>query len=365
MAITFTPRTPASTVLPYCITLALVPLLLGGMAYGGWWIVGAFVFTFLATPVLDTLVPLNSANASAATGDDEIRGHIWLTWAWVPLQLGLIVALLFTVGQTAQLTTVEALAMAATLGLATGGIGITYAHELMHQRNRLEKQLAEILMCSTLYGHFCIEHVFGHHLHVATPRDPASARPGESLYRFLPRTLIGTWRSSWAIQRAQLEKREQPVWSWRNAFWRYAAWTVFWFALAYAIAGWTGLAVFVVQAVVAVLLLETVNYLEHYGLQRRQLENGRYEPTREHHSWNANHRFSNYMLINLQRHSDHHRNPIRRYPLLQAHPDDTAPQLPYGYSWMVVLALLPPAWFRVMDPKVAAWQAKYGHDAPA
>ncbi|MEL6288704.1 MAG: alkane 1-monooxygenase [Pseudomonadota bacterium] len=354
-----TPRTPASTALPYCIVLALIPLLGAGMAWGGLWIVGAFLFTFLATPLMDTLVPLNASNADPATEDDAIKAHLWLTWFWVPCQVALIVGLLVVAGD-GTLAGWELWAMAATLGLATGGIGITYAHELMHQRNRFERWLAEVLMCSTLYGHFCIEHVFGHHLHVATPRDPASARPGESLYRFLPRTVIGTLRSAWAIQSEQLRRRELPLWSRQNAFWRYGAWTAAWITLAYLVAGLTGLGVFLVQAVVAVLLLETVNYLEHYGLQRRLLENGRYEPTREHHSWNANHRFTNYMLINLQRHSDHHRHPNRRFPLLQAHDPDTAPQLPYGYSWMVVLALLPPIWFRVMDPRVAAWRARHG-----
>lgn len=345
---------------PFAITLLLVPLLAAGMVYGGWLIAGGIAFAFLATPVLDAVTSPNSVNLDPATDENTLNWHKYLTWIWVPIQLGLIIGLLAIAGQTNWLSTVETWAMAFALGLATGGIGITYAHELMHQRNRFEQRLAEVLMCSTLYGHFCIEHVFGHHLHVATPRDPASARPGESLYAFLPRTLFGTLRSAWNIQCEQLRKRGQSCAGRHNAFWRYGAWTVFWIGLAWTLAGWMGIGVFCAQAAVAVILLETVNYLEHYGLQRQRMANGRYEPTREHHSWNANHRFSNYMLINLQRHSDHHRHPNRRFPLLQAHAPETAPQLPYGYSWMVILALLPPLWFRVMNPRVEAWQHQYG-----
>ncbi|MEL6979887.1 MAG: alkane 1-monooxygenase [Pseudomonadota bacterium] len=344
---------------PFFISLAFAPLLLLAMRYGGMWIFGALAFAFLATPLIDQISSHNKENIDPALDQRRLIWHQAVTWIWVPLQLALIAALLAVIGLTDWLTTVEALAVAAALGVATGGVGINYAHELIHQRNRTEPMLGEILLCSTLYGHFRLEHVFGHHARVATPEDPATARRGESFYAFWLRSILGGLASAWRIQRDQLKRRGRGLWSLSNAFWRYGAWAVAWIGLAYALAGGLGVAAFLAQAIVAVTLLELVNYLEHYGLRRRMLESGRYEPTRPHHSWNANHRFSNFLLINLQRHSDHHYKPDRRYPLLQAHEDDAAPQLPHGYAWMVLLALVPPLWFRVMDPRVDAWETRF------
>lgn len=345
--------------LPFAVSLSFAALLTLGMIWGGVWIAAMLVYAFIATPLIDQLTTRNTESLDPTLEESALFWHRAVVILWVPVQLGMLVAFLTVVGRTDNLSAWEAWLGAVALGVAAGGIGITYAHELIHQRNRFEPMLGEILLCSSLYGHFRIEHVFGHHSRVGTPQDPATARQGESFYAFWTRTVAGGFRSAWAIQKAQLARRGESVWSVRNAFWRYAAWAVFWFALAFTLAGWLGVGLFALQAFVAVTLLEMVNYVEHYGLQRREIAPGRYEPCQPRHSWNANHRFSNFLLINLQRHSDHHFKPDRRYPLLQGYGEDEAPQLPLGYAAMVLLTLAPPIWFRVMDPRVEAWRRRF------
>ena len=344
---------------PHTLVFALFPFFLYALQNGGAWIAVSIFASMFFAAFVDEVVPHNEENLDPNTQDAQLIWFKLVPWLWVPVQLCAIFALLYTIGFSDHLTGLEIFALTVNLGILTGGIGITYGHELLHQKSRFERTLGEVLMCSTLYGHFCIEHVFGHHINVATPKDPASARKNETIYAFLWRSITMSFVSAWKIQRDQLTRRELPVWSTQNAFWRYGAWTIVWFALAYSIAGWLGIAVFILQAFVAVCLLETVNYIEHYGLQRQKLANGKYEPVKPHHSWNANHRLSNYLLINLQRHSDHHYKPARRFALLQAYSEDEAPQLPHSYPFLVVASYLPPLWFSVMNPKVQAWQEKF------
>ncbi len=351
--------------MPFAISFLFLPLAALGAICGGGWMLLAPAYAFVAIPALDSVMTLNEARLDSDTEEGALFWHRLLTWLWVPIQLAMIFGLVWIVARYDALAWWEVAVMAVVVGIATGGIGITYAHELMHQQNRFERTLAEILMCSTLYGHFCTEHIYGHHLHVATPDDPATARRGETIYRFLPRVVVDSFRSAWRIQSEQLSKRGLPLWSARNVFWRYAGWTGGFVALAALIGGWQGVGILVLQAVVAILLLELVDYIEHYGLLRRKKANGRYEQTQPHHSWNSGHQASNWLLINLQRHSDHHYKPRKRFPTLQSYPESEAPQLPHGYPWMVVLALLPPLYFRVMEPKLEAWQARFYPDEVA
>jgi alkane 1-monooxygenase len=244
----------------------------------------------------------------------------------------------------------------------SGAIGITYAHELMHQKPRWERWLGDLLMASVLYAHFRSEHLLVHHRWVGTPADPVTARYGTGFWRHFARVLRDCPRSAWAAERAMLARRGLPVWHLSNPFWRYAALQGGFVALALALGGWWGLALFLVQAATAVWQLELTNYIEHYGLTRRHLGNGRYEPVRPHHSWNADHRVSNWLLINLQRHSDHHYKPDRRFPLLQTYGEAEAPQLPFGYPAMTALAMVPPLWRRVMDRRVRAWRRQHYPD---
>ena len=344
---------------PFAISLLFFPLAALGAWLGGPWMLLAPAYAFVAIPALDTVLKLGEARLDSQTGEDDLLWHRLVTWVWVPVQLTMIFGLIWIAANTARLTGLEPWVMAVAVGIASGGIGITYAHELIHQKNRFERTLGEVLMCSTLYGHWCTEHVYGHHLNVATPEDPATAREGESVYRFLPRVLWQTLASSWQIQREQLKRRGAGFFSRHNAFLRYAGWTAAFLGLAFALGGWMGIGLLVVQAMVAILLLELVDYIEHYGLLRRKRPNGKYEPTRPHHSWNSGHQASNWLLINLQRHSDHHFKPAKRFPTLQSYPESEAPQLPHGYPWMVLLSLAPPLFFKVMDPKLEAWKARF------
>jgi alkane 1-monooxygenase len=245
-------------------------------------------------------------------------------------------------------------AAAVALGLGVGGItgsqGITFAHELGHSRSRIDRFCAWLLMSSVLYAHFMVEHYRGHHPRAATPDDPASARFGESLWRFLPRTLAGSVASAWQLEARQLTQRR---WSWRRS-------PLLWATLAQAAGllliaatlGPTALLFWLVQAAYAVFLLEAINYIEHYGLVRGQT-NGQREPFAMHHAWNADHALTNSLIANLQRHSDHHMHAWKPYATLDALP---GPQLPTGYAGCLFLASVPPLWFAAMHPRIAAFK---------
>ncbi|HTR89561.1 MAG TPA: alkane 1-monooxygenase, partial [Solirubrobacteraceae bacterium] len=239
--------------------------------------------------------------------------------------------------------------LAVTMGVV-GGIGINTAHELGHKRESIEKWLSRVALAQTGYGHFFIEHNRGHHVRVATPEDPASARLGESFYAFWPRTVAGSLRSAWGLERVRLARMGRSPWTIRNDILSAWAMTVVLFAALAIAFGPVVLPYLLIQAVIGFSLLEVVNYLEHYGLLRQRREDGRYERTRPEHSWNSNNVASNVLLYHLQRHSDHHANPIRRYQALR-HVQE-APQLPTGYAGMIVLAAVPPLWRRVMDPRL-------------
>lgn len=344
--------------LPFASSFVLVPLVLAASILGGWWVLAPFLFGWIVISFLDRVLSRDTRNMDPATLDDALFWHKLVTWAWVPTQAVLILATLW-IATDGHLGRGEALVTALGLGLATGGVGITFAHEMVHQRNRWERWAGEFLLTSVAYGHFATEHVHGHHVHVGTPKDPVSARKGENFYAFFVRAVAGSLISAWRTDRERLSRRGRPAWHWTNPFWRYGLGTAGWLTAAYAVGGWWAVGLFGVQSFMAVFQLEAVNYVEHYGLQRRLLPNGKFERVQPHHSWNASHRFSNWLLINLQRHSDHHHRPDRRFPLLQHHSWKTAPQLPASYSLMIALATNPPLWFRVMNRRVERWRAEF------
>jgi alkane 1-monooxygenase len=230
------------------------------------------------------------------------------------------------------------------------GIAINTAHELGHKRASSERWLSKVALAQSAYGHFFIEHNRGHHVRVATPEDPASSRLGESFYAFFPRTVAGSLRSAWELEGVRLDRLGKSHLSPRNDILNAWAMTVVLFAALTAVFGLVVLPYLLIQAVLGFSLLEVVNYLEHYGLLRQKREDGRYERTRPEHSWNSNSVASNVLLYHLQRHSDHHANPIRRYQALR-HVEE-APQLPTGYAGMIVTAVIPPLWRRIMDHRV-------------
>ncbi len=353
---------PLPHALPFWLSLTLPPLAVLGMVQGGWTVALLPLATWWLFSVLDALAGLNTDNPDPQTDERLLTWHRAVTLIWFPVQFALLVAMLWYVPRAEHLGWVEKVVLFFGMGVVSGTIGINYAHELMHQKSRAERWLADLLLATVLYSHFRSEHLRVHHIHVGTPRDPVTARYNEGFHRFFPRVLTECPRSAWAAEVAMLARKGLPWWHESNPFWRYAVLQAAMLVLAVALGGWVGLGLFMVQAATAIWQLELVNYIEHYGLTRRHLGGGKYEHVLPRHSWNAEHRASNWLLINLQRHSDHHYKPDRRFPLLQTYGEDEAPKLPYGYPLMTMAAMIPPLWKRVMNRRVKEWRKRHYPD---
>ncbi|MDO9094667.1 MAG: alkane 1-monooxygenase [Rubrivivax sp.] len=271
--------------------------------------------------------------------------HRWCVRLHVPLQAGLLGWCLF-LAATQDFNALAVIALGIGVGGVTGSQGITFAHELGHSRARLDRALAWFLMASVCYAHFMVEHYRGHHPRAATFEDPASARRGESLWRFLPRTLGGGLLSAWRLEALQLRQLRRG-WARSPLLWATVL-QCLWLAIVMAWLGPLALLFWCVQSVYAVFLLEAINYIEHYGLQRRSLA-GRPEAFGVMHAWNADHLLTNCTVANLQRHSDHHLHAWKPYAELEALP---GPQLPTGYAGCLFLASLPPLWFLAMHRRL-------------
>ncbi|WP_371038219.1 alkane 1-monooxygenase [Rhodosalinus sp. FB01] len=345
--------------MPFWLSLALPPLAAYGAWAGGWNVLLLPLVTWYLFAAADAALGRDSGNADPDTPDEALRWYSLVTRVWAPVQFVTLFGLLWYVPRADHLGTPETVALFFGVGVITGTIGINYSHELMHQRNRWERWLGDVLLAMVLYSHFRSEHLLVHHRYVGTPRDPVTARYNEGFHRFFPRMLRQSLASALRAEARMLARKGRPWWARENPFWRYWALQGSMLALALALSGWAGLALFLWQAVIAVWHLELVNYVEHYGLTRKHLGDGRYEHVQPHHSWNASHRASNWLLINLQRHSDHHYKPDRRFPLLQTYTDREAPQLPYGYPVMTMAAMVPPLWRRIMNPRVRAWRRQH------
>ena len=318
-----------------------------------WWFGPVLVFGII--PALDGLIGKDAENPpdSALKWLEQDRYYRWCTYLFLPIQFA---SLIFACAMwsSGNLSLVESLGLAFTVAMV-GGIAINTAHELGHKRKSAERWLSKIALSQTGYGHFFIEHNRGHHVRVATPEDPASSRLGESFWEFLPRTVNGSLKSALELEKVRLKRVGKGFWTVGNDVLNAWAMTVVLFAALTLGFGIEVLPWLLVQAVVGFSLLEVVNYLEHYGLLRQREEvNGkeRYERCRPEHSWNSNNVASNVFLYHLQRHSDHHANPVRRYQALRHY--EEVPELPSGYAGMIVLAYVTPLWRRVMDPKVVA-----------
>ncbi len=347
---------------PFWLSLLTIPCAIIGAMQGGWTVFLLPLVTWGLFDILDLLAGENTANADPATQESDLFWYRLITLIWFPIQFAITFGTIWYVTGSDHLVTWEKIVLFAGIGIISGTIGIVYAHELMHQRNRVERLLGDLLMAMVLYSHFRSEHLKVHHVHVGTARDPVTARYNEGFHRYYLRVLLTCPPSAWRAERAMLARKGLTMWSLRNPFWLYGALQAGMLALALLIGGWAGLGLFLVQAGVAIWQLEIVNYVEHYGLTRRHLGDGKYEHVLPRHSWNSAHRASNWLLINLQRHSDHHYKPDRRFPLLQTYGPDEAPQLPYGYPIMTALAAVPPLWRRVMNPKVRAWRRQHYPD---
>jgi alkane 1-monooxygenase len=342
----------------------LGPALLAlGATLGGAWTFLPVAFIFGLLPILDDRIGSSDANPPTATSASRWQWDLAL-WLFVPVQTAAILLVLHRVTR-GDASVTEMIGLTVSLGVISGSGGIVIAHELMHRATRFPRVLAEILMTEASYAHFCIEHVFGHHRHVATPLDPASSRRGEGVFAFVPRSILGGAASAWRIETERVARRG-IAWSMADARLRMPLVMAIVYAGVAAGFGAMGVLVFFAQSAIAVTLLEVINYLEHYGLTRREVAPGRYERVGPEHSWNSSHRVSNLYLFNLARHSDHHYLASRPYEMLRHWDEREAPQLPTGYAAMLLVALVPPLWFKVMDPRVDAWtKDRLGRDSAA
>ena len=318
------------------------------------WFWATLIVWYGLVPIVDHLLPTDASNPPPEVVPqlEADRYYRVLTYLTVPIHY-------FTLVYTAYIVGTQHLPWHAILGLAlsvgvVNGLAINTGHELGHKKTRLERWLAKIVLAVVGYGHFLIEHNRGHHVDVATPSDPASAKMGQSIYSFASWEIRGAVRRAWATEKARLARSGRGPWTLDNEVLQPTLITVVLYGGLLAAFGWVMLPFLFLQAFWGWFgILTSANYVEHYGLLRQKLENGRYEPCQPHHSWNSNHIMSNLILFHLERHSDHHANATRRYQSLRSF--DNLPELPSGYPLMFAIALLPPLWFALMDSRVVAW----------
>jgi alkane 1-monooxygenase len=318
-----------------------------GLYWQGGWAWATVLLIFGILPVLELWTPSSTQNIPPLEEDNRAKRWFFniLLYLNAPLLFILVGVYLMQVA-TGTLSMPETIGLTLGVGLVVGTCGINVAHELGHRQTRSEQLLSKMLLLPALYMHFFIEHNRGHHKHVATPLDPATAKKGETVYGFWLRSVLGSYQNAWMLETERLKKEGKSFWNATNEM----LWFTF-FQIGYLLAvalvlNTNALIGAVAIATVGFLLLETVNYLEHYGLQRKQLASGRYEPVQPEHSWNSNHELGRIFLYELTRHSDHHFKATRKYQVLR-HLDES-PQLPYGYPTSLLMSLVPPLWFYVM-----------------
>lgn len=340
-------------------------LLIGGFYLGGLNLLLIHAFVFVLVPYLDFLIRTDRTNIpeNEISNISKERFYRFVTFIWVYVQICVLVWGFYVVAAYT-LSFWEWLAFTTGMALVTGGVGITVAHELGHKSDDLEQDYAKFLLMTVCYMHFIIEHNRGHHVRVATSDDPATSRLGETFYSFWSRSVTKGYSSAVNLEKERLQKRGIPFWSINNQMIWFAIYPLLFVGIFTIIFSfflgkfvWEIPVFFFAQSFFAFSLLELVNYIEHYGMVRKKID-GRYEKVTHLHSWNASHMVSNFLLFQLQRHSDHHAFAHKRYQVLNHY--DQSPQLPQGYSAMIILALFPPLWFKVMDRRLEDWKEKVG-----
>lgn len=348
--------------LKYSLPIFLLPILVGaGFYYGGWWSFLPLLFSFGLVPFIELFYKGETENLTPEEEAIE-RKVVWydyLLYITVGTQYVILIMFAYRLAQL-DLTVLEYVGMILSFGLLCGIFGINLGHELGHRSKPYEQKMAKALLLTSLYMHFFIEHNRGHHKNIATPLDPATARYNEPLYLFYFRSIVGSWKSAWELEAHRLKKLNLSFWSWQNEMLRYQCIQVIYLVSLFVIFSVvgpfgvkSGLVVVlgcICSALVGILLLETVNYIEHYGLLRKEVSPGRYEKVKPIHSWNSNHVMGRLLLFELTRHSDHHYNAGRKYQILRHF--DESPQMPTGYPGMILCALVPPLWFKIMNPLV-------------
>lgn len=333
-------------IFPYLLIFIIPTLSFLGLIWQGYSLWMSPLFAFILIPIIDILAKDETIAFNEPTSLTVNLGRL-MTLFYVPVQIGLIIFGAYK-ASISYWTTSEFLVAALAVGLATGGIGITVAHELIHRSEKGLRFAGGILLSSVCYGHFLVEHVHGHHTWVATKKDPATARLNETLYAFYLRTIVGSFKSAWHIENARLQSRKLSIIHHRVIL-SFIGSLIFGAVLFLGL-GKMALVFFLVQSIIAFSLLEIINYIEHYGLMRPQFPDGTYAPMALAFSWDSRRRVSNWFLINLERHSDHHKYPQRDFTRLRFNSD--APLMPAGYPEMLLIALIPPLWFGMMNKRL-------------
>ncbi len=321
----------------------------------GWFSFSAVLVAFFAIPILESILQGTEKNMSETEASGALKNKIYdlILYSNLPILWGMI-AWYFYVVANIPLQNYEFWGISISMGIFLGAMGINVAHELGHRDKAYERFMAKMLLLPNMYMHFIIEHNRGHHVNIATKEDPASARYNEILYFFWIRSVAMTYVSAWRLEAKRLNHEGKSFFSYHNEMIVFQLAQLSYLFLVWYFGGILLLFSAILIAVVGFLLLETVNYIEHYGLSRKKLENGRYERVQPWHSWNSNHVLGRLILFELSRHSDHHFKANRKYQVLRHF--DESPQLPYGYPMSMLMSFVPPLWFAVMNPKVKSLQ---------
>ena len=330
-------------------TLPLSALL--GIWLGGWWSFLTPVYAFLAIPLLETLLPQDNTNLKPADRATDGINPVFDLMLYVNLII--VYGLIWFVGEvysSSSSFSLEWVGVAFSLGIVLGTNGINVGHELGHRQKSWERFLGKMLLLPSFYMHFYIEHNFGHHQNAATPDDPATAKINQTLYSFWITSVVRQYINSWRIQADLLKRQSRPFISLYNDMMWFTLFQLVYAGVLFMVFGIQVCVLLVASGLVGVLLLESVNYIEHYGLLRNRLPSGRYERVRAMHSWNSNHVVGRIVLYELTRHSDHHYKSSKKYQILDYH--EQSPEMPYGYPTSLVIALIPPLWFRLMNPRI-------------
>lgn len=339
----------------------ILPLLLYlGLQWGGIYIYSVLILVFLFVPLADTLIG-RLKNYSPPLSSQAVDKFLydWPLYLFVPIQWLMLFWGADTLN-TKLLTFPEKLGLLLSTSIITGAGGITIAHELIHRR-KWARILGQAILLPVGYLHFSLEHIIGHHVYVGTPVDSATARHGESVYSFLPRSVLGGWIHSWKFEVQRLKGKGRNHWQLQNRMVIYSLYTLGLVFLIGLLFGLPGILFFILQSALSISLLEVINYIEHYGLERKETKPMHYEKVSSAHSWNSGNTVSNTLLFQLPKHSEHHLHPERHYQFLQEDPQ--GPQLPFGYPVMILLAFIPPLWRKIMDPRLASLTTPpLGHD---
>lgn len=337
--------------LKYLLSFSIPAVVVFSFFQEGWLSFFPLVYAFGIIPTLEIILRTDARNMSELEKETALNDKTfdWLLYLTVPLQYIFLIWFVILLGREVPWST-EFFGRIFSFGLICGVLGINVAHELGHRTKKYERNLAKLLLFTSLYAHFYIEHNQGHHKNVATDKDPATARYNEWLYLFWFRSMVLSFFSAWKIEMENLKHKKASFLSFKNEM---LGLMLIQAAFVLVVFGFAGVEIalgFVLAGLFGGILLETVNYIEHYGLKRKKVSENRYEDVRPKHSWNSNHLVGRIMLFELTRHSDHHANPHKKYQVLENH--DENPQLPGGYPGMMLLSMIPPLWFWIMNPRL-------------